>query len=590
MIKRNGHFRLNAIALALASVGNAWALTPADGTPDFTLYVPGSQANDPAFGFMVGTTNTNGAAIVNSVCEQNPSTSATNDDTVTSTHIYFQGGINDNYSAVYCWTNETLIPGLTTGVPGTSTGTGASVQHHTKLLISRRRLGASGVGLDAIAHGTHLTFLSGNDVTATVTTASSTSSACVFTTGTAAAYSSGGAYYPFNYNCPTPTDTYAASVATSDVTPDVFWASENVAYGTSAILPGQINNSRAIGGHVIGTPVTVQLRNALQYAEIQAGMLPSTCTVGNELAGCVPSLTKEQLSSIFSGTITDWTQFQVNVSQTLADVVAAGVSAGVAGLSSPLDTTVHICRREPGAGQQVAMLADIMQYPCLGTAAPALVTSSSFSDVQYATSLGAVDKCLTTFSSSTATGFFGTTNTGVPNPSPASTAHGNQWAISIQTTERNASLGSPYRFIAIDWALPTAEEAWLGHYRLVGDYAMSWNTTDANTVAVITAIANYSSLPTTISARNISLSNQKFGQAGYIALIDDLYTRGYTPPLSWQPPGSASPSANYLITPYSKLDNSLTPNACIIPYANSVSSGSVPLLNGNGDGNNLGGN
>ncbi|MDD4915425.1 MAG: hypothetical protein PHW13_10380 [Methylococcales bacterium] len=544
MQKNLTQFRLNAVALALLATSNAWALTPADGAPDLVLYIPGSQANDPAFGFPV-----NSATVANAVCENNWSASATNTDSPTTTHIYFEGGVNDNYSAVYCYTNNTLIPGLTTG-------TGSN--NHTKLLISRRRLGASGVGLDAVAHGTKLTYISPSDL-----------SSCTFGNGS---YSSGGATYQYNYNCSTVTSGISATAATSDVTPDVFSAIDNIATSTTAINAGQIANYVALGGHIIGTPVTLQLRNALQYAEIVTGMLPTSClttvtvsggstststnSVGNETAACVPSLSREQLVSIFSGQITDWTQFQVTSSETLADVVSAGISAGVGGLTTPRDTVVHVCRREPGAGQQVAMLADILQYPCLGGNAPRLVNNHAGSDVVYATSLGAVDKCLGDYNDGT-NNYFGTSNTTVSQQPPAtSVPHGNQWAISIQTTERNATNSAHYRFIAHDGYLPIGEEAALNHYRLVGDYALAWNTTDPNTVRALNAIAAYSALPSTIAARNGTLSNQSFGQAGYVALVDN----GYAPSPVWTP---SNP-----VTPYSKLDGNGNPNACVIPYAN----------------------
>jgi hypothetical protein len=547
MQKNLTNFRLNAVALALLASSSAWALTPADGTPDLVLYIPGSQANDPAFGFPV-----NGAAVANAVCEQSFSSSATNNDTVTSTHVYFQGGVNDNYSAIYCYTNDTIIQGILGAGYSLTSGTGSN--HRSKLLISRRRLGASGVGLDAVAHGTALTYLGPSNL-----------SSCTFVGSNS--YTSGGATYQFNYTCPSVTSGLSATAATSDVTPDVFYATDNIATGTTAILSSQINNSVAIGGHIIGTPVTLQLRNALQYAEIVTGMLPSSCltvtttttntnSVGNESAACVPSLSREQLASIFSGAITDWTQFQVTSTENLAQVVAAGITAGVAGLTTPRDTIVHFCRREPGAGQQVAMLSTVLQYPCLGSNAPSLANQYAGSNVVYATSLGAVDKCLTDFNSGT-NGYFGTTNTTVSQQPPAtSVPHGNQWAISTQTTERNATNGSPYRFIAHDGYLPTGLEASLNHYRLVGNYSLNWNTTDANSVTLLTAIATYSGLPSTIAARNGSLSNQTFGQAGYVALVDN----GFAPSAVWTP---SNP-----VTPYSRVDSTGTPNACVIPTAN----------------------
>jgi hypothetical protein len=559
MYKKNFLPRFYALALASAISGNVYALTPADGTPDLSLYIPGSQANDPAFGFLV-----NNTTVANAVCLDNalPSGGAT-----TTTHIYFHtlGGtpvaptINDNYSAIYCYTDNTKIPGLTGGV-GTT--------HKSKLWISRRRLGASFVGLDAVAHGKALTYLQGP-----------TSAGC---TAVNTSYSSGGATYQANYSCTT-VASGPATAATSDVTPDVF-VGANVTPGSLPINSAAINNVHAIGGHIVGIPVTLALRNALQYAESQAasGLIPSTCAVGDETAACVPSLTKEQLVSLFTGAITDWTQMVVvpaiglTPAQTLADVVANGVANGftaaagastytVGGvakiLTSPLDTTVHICRRENGAGQQVAVLANILQYPCLGSNSPVLAgyTNPALSDVQYATSLGAVDKCLGDYNDGT-NGWFGTTNPS-PYPAPPATTvpHGNQWALSIQSTERNATNAAKYRFIKINGALPTGEQVYLGHYPLVGNYAISWisgNNTAAQNAA-LNAITAYSKLPATIASRNGTLSNQTFGQAGYIALSDN----GFTPPLTWDPTNP--------VTPYSKLDSAGThPSACAIPIVN----------------------
>lgn len=530
--------RLNVVALALAISSNAWALTPADGTPDVSLYIPGSQANDPAFGFLV-----NSATVANAVCLDNANPTGT----ATTTHIYFQNGINDNYSAIYCYTDNTKIPGLTGGV-GTT--------HKSKIWISRRRLGASFVGLDAIDHGTTLTYL--KDPTTAVCTAANGS------------YASGGASYQYNYTCTTATAGIAASAATSDVTPDVF-TGDNATPGAANIDAALLDNIHALGGHIVGIPVTLALRNALQYAQKQtsSGLIPSSCAVGDETAACVPSLSKQQLVSLLTGAITDWTQFQVSSTQTLADVVAAGVTAGVAGLANPRDTTVHLCRRENGAGQQVAVLANVLQYPCLGGYSPKLADNTALSDVEYATSLGAVDKCLGDYNNGT-NGWFGTTNPSpYPNPPATSVPHGNQWAMSFQTTERNATNTANYRFIRIDGALPTGEQAYLGHYPLVGNYALSWKTgsVSANQHAALNAIAAYSKLPTTIASRNGTLSNQSFGQAGYIALVDN----GFTPPLTWDP---VNP-----VTPYSKtIGGALTyPGACAIPTANQSLGGTVQL-------------
>ncbi|BBL60601.1 hypothetical protein [Methylomonas koyamae] len=524
---------LIALGLALAATGSAWALTPADGAPQLSLYIPGSQSNDPAFGFMINNTTP-----ANALCLNDPNPTGTG----TTTHVYFHtkgansAATNDEYSAIYCYTDSTKIPGLTGGV---------APNNKTRLWISRRRLGASFVGLDAAANGTKLTYL--KDPTTAVCTAFNGS------------YSSGGASYQWNYSCTTATSGISATAATSDVTPDAFRGVDNVTPGKTDIDASTLDNRFALGGHIIGTPVTLKLRNALQYAQVQNGTLPASCTVGNETPACVPSLSKEILVSIFSGQLYDWSTLKVKAAgaeKTLPEVVADGVTAGVAGLSNPLDTAVHVCRRENGAGQQVALLSNILKSPCLGDSSPKLAEPGGFADIQYATSLGAVDRCLGDYNNGT-NGWFGTSNPApFPNPPATGVPHGNQWAIGIQTTERNASNSASYRFIKIDGALPTGEQVFLGHYPLVGEYALSWkNNVTANQDAALNALAIYSGLPSTIAARNSDLSNHSWGQAGYIALS----ANGHMPPATWDP---ANP-----VTPYTRALNG-TPDACAIPVVN----------------------
>ncbi len=526
--------RLCLAGLAATMACNAWALTPADGAPELSLYIPGSQANDPAFGFLV-----NNVSVANALCLDN----ANSTGTATTTHIYFytagaaSAAVNDQYSAIYCNTDTSKIPGLTGG-------TGPN--HTTRVWISRRRLGASFVGLDAAANGTPLTYLSGSDL-----------AGCSAFNGS---YASGGASYQWNYSCPTVTGGITATAATGDVTADAYHGSDNVTPGKADIDASLLDNKYAIAGHIIGIPVNLKLRNALQYAGIQSGSLPSTCTVADETATCQPSLSKEQLASVFSGQINDWSAFKVKVAgvvKSLDQVVADGVTAGVVGLSNPSDTTVHICRRENGAGQQVAVLANILQYPCLGDSAPSLANESSLSDVQYATSLGAVDKCLGDYNDGT-NGWFGTTNPApFPNPPATSTPHGNQWAISIQTTERNASRSAPYRFIKINGASPTGEQVYLGHYPLVGEYTLAWRTNaNANVNKALNAVVAYSSLPSVVAARNGGLSNHSWGQAGYIALS----MNNYAPSATW--------TATNPVTPYIKATSTGAPDACALPVVN----------------------
>ncbi|NJD08060.1 MAG: hypothetical protein FIA97_16430 [Methylococcaceae bacterium] len=513
--------RLVAVAAVLAgNSGSAWALLPSDGAPQLTLYIAGSQANDPNF--------------VPALCIAG------------SSHVYFgnNGTISNNdYWAAYCNTDASKIPGLTGGTQ--------------RLWISRRRLGASFIGLDGVANDKALTHLTDP-------------SACTVQSGT---FTSGGVTFNYDAHCPYPTTTVVPTAATADTTPDVY-KGENVPPASvgsfTPINPSVFTGGvRVLAGHIIGIPVTLQLRNALQFAQITGGSLTtdslgSQCLVGSEDKTCQPSLTKGDLVSLFSGTINDWStyywvnakpgnHYNVPVGQyNLFQLVTTHHGLAGADLHAPRDKFVHICRRENGAGQQVAMLANIFQSPCLGGNSTALGTNLTSPYIGYATSLGAVDSCLTDYNDGT-NGWLGKTNTGYPNPPATDVAHGDQWALSIQTTERNATQGSPYRFIRIDGALPTGEEVYLGHYHLVGEYSLSWkNTVSANQAAALTALANYSQLPGTVLARNNARSLHPWGQAGYVALANN----GFQADTSWSEGNPVSPWTH---------SASGTPNACAIP-------------------------
>lgn len=571
--------RISALALALAMSGSAWALKPSDGAPDLKIFIPGSQAHDPVFGFLVG-----GQTVANAICADNATTTGTG----TTTHIYFQGAtpVNDSYSAVYCLASPTKIKALLGNsanltTAGTYSGPAAAgdANAKVKVWISRRRLGASFVGLEAVTQNIPHEYLDYS------------SSGWNSTSGS---YSSGGTSFEYNYSWPsTPSNSIAATAATSDVSPDVYWAEDNVTPGSTPIDASSFHVEQ-IAGHIIGIPVTLKLYRALQFAGIQSGTLPSTCplpagldTVADGQA-CQPSLSRQQLVSLFSGTVADWTAVKVKVLAsppypltntalygTTTDLVTLASNAnGLApGVKAPHDNAIHICRRENGAGQQVAVLANILQYPCLGDNSPKIADVGGNVDALYATSLGAVDNCLKDLNDGT-NGYF---SAGNPNPTyfatgttvrhnpapyndyrdiPQNVAHGDQWGLSIQTTERNASRGTNYRFIKIDGASSTGEQVYLGHYPLVGEYAITWSESlGADYKTLISAIAAAGKQPDTVKNRNSGLSNHTFGQAGYIALS----MNGFTPTSAWD---STKP-----VTPYQRAVAGAG-NACAVPTVN----------------------
>ncbi|BBA35029.1 uncharacterized protein sS8_3086 [Methylocaldum marinum] len=490
-----------AAAVLVSGAEAAFALTPAAGAPEIYLYLPGSQANDRFFQPALCVSGTE--------------------------HVYFQNytpanpaaATNNDYWAVYCNTDGSKVAGLT----GTK-----------RIWISRRRIGASYVGIEATANGTLLDYLQ-----------DPASANCTAHNGT---FVSGGTSFPYNYSCGTVTGGIAATASIGDVTPDAFHGADNVPEGKPEIDASTIPNRYAIAGHVIGIPSTWKLRNALQYAQVLNGNLPSTCVSpgtavnytsnGIESLACMPSLTKQQLASLFSGGTSDWDAFNVNVGGTatsLSAVAARWVSLGgdPAYLTAPADTQVHLCRRENGAGQQVAMLANIMQNPCLGASSPALAQPGGFTDAVLATSLGAEDNCMTNFNAQ------------------------NKWALGIQTTERNVNYANKagYRFIKIDGAPPTLEQVYLGRYPLWSEYGIQWmdNVTTDERRALLALVA-YAQNPVNVAARNTNI-NHSFGKAGYVALSSN----GYAPDPVWNP--------NNPVTPYTRAASG-APDACTVPVIN----------------------
>ncbi|OAI21392.1 MULTISPECIES: hypothetical protein [Methylomonas] len=629
--------RLTQLSLAISLVfsGGAQALLPTDGTPDISLYLPGSQANDPVLGFPVAN------SVIDSICADKANIAGT------TTHVYFQAlsseadsaAKNDSYSGIYCLTSTAKLASiLGTGAASTLTTAGSYVVDAThpapatapyntaatkiKVWISRRRLGASAVGLSAASTNSPLGFIKDPSNCGTTTSTSGSFS-----------YTSGGTTFQYNFAChltpDDPLDTFNVALptgATGDVTPDVMGAEDNTVPNTTPIDYNLFTTRRTVAGHIIGTPVTLKLYQALQLAGIVSGSLPSDCglagqgvtpitaNASGENAACQPSLTKAQVASIFSGAVADWTALKVKLPTPattgftptdtdavadnvidLPELVAQAKAAGFAGtgtdspvvgtgdklLDIPLDTTVHVCRRENGAGQQVAVMANILQYPCLDNHGPRIAdTGSSNADFMYATSLGAVDSCLNDLNNGSNTYFSGTNswNGTVSSPAvrhnpapyndyrdiPQNVAHGNQWGISIQTTERNASRGSNYRFIKIDGASPTGKEVAQNRYPLVGEYTFSWRgayntsnlgTSKGNDVNKLqNGLVKVGQLAATVAARNTSLSNHGWGQAGYVALSANV-----APPAGWDP---ANP-----VSPYVR-QTAGQPDACALPVLN----------------------
>jgi ABC-type phosphate transport system substrate-binding protein len=152
-----------------------------------------------------------------------------------------------------------------------------------------------------------------------------------------------------NHSALTFIDVFAADPLTGTVSavPDIGVSDEEPALLVAAgATSGDSTKLNSYGLNVVtfGVPVTLGLRNALQQAQIAAGKLPSSCTVGNESEACMPSLSKNQIASIFSGNMVDWSEI---------------------GLTNPSgDNTVYVARRVFSSGTQTGSRAYFLNDPC----------------------------------------------------------------------------------------------------------------------------------------------------------------------------------------------------------------------------------
>ncbi len=277
----------------------------------------------------------------------------------------------------------------------------------------------------------------------------------------------------------------------SDVEPALF-VGPNVPAGFSAVSKTVLDNLPNVvstRGGVFGVIVNDKLYAALQRAQNK--------TVGDFTDAHMPSLSKQQIAGLMAvGGMTDWTQLKVGGLTTALTAVP--------GVTAPADSFVHICRRVPGSGTQAQFQAKFLANPCV---AGGLVAAAD-SDVDFGPIVtqgegsGDVETCMN-------------------NEEVA----GN-WAIGIQSTEKNATHAKNYRFIKVDGVAPTVDNAKSNKYFDWAEETMQWRKTvsysDSRVPTILSALAKQSGKPSIINTINASF-NHSFGKGGYMS----LNTNGY---------------------------------------------------------------
>lgn len=461
--------KLKTLALAVAAVAaaqGAAALTPADiGTADFRLFIGGATAQDPSL-----------KAYMQNVCVGNGS------DLITMSNGTSAPG--NAQSAYFCTLDVAEVPGVSD-----TNGDGV-----VRALVYKRASGGSAYGVGPVLNP------AATDAVARLDTSSCPAAPIVV----------GGSHWQCTG---TVNDTPEAGI--SDVEPSLFTGPNLLvnlpeapqtsgAPGTVSLVEDGGYSAFSFGATTFGIQVTKQLRDELQNAQ---GLI-----VGSETEANMPSLSKDQIASIFGGSVPTWDKFRVGSSNLVAGAIAP-----------PTNTKINICRRSPGSGTQAQLNALFFNSPCHGAAgAPLRDNTATTWRIANAQNAGGTVRH----------DYIGTTTglTGVPSGAPA--VHENQgsgdvercmqllnsstvtrWGIGINSLERGAGGSKDYlRFIKIDGVAPTLQNVAENKYFDWAGATIQWRTApyagginnvpNANQLALLQSIRDTAITPADVDVAN----------------------------------------------------------------------------------------
>ena len=324
----------------------------------------------------------------------------------------------------------------------------------------------------------------------------------------------------------------------SDVNPELF-TGENTPSGFTPVNANDVKAKLVVkpaAALVFGIPVTTDLRDALQVLQFGTA---SNCAQGpdgtvtapnttRETEACMPSLSRNEVATLMTGQIQTWGQFS-HGGKSITD--PANYAGATPAINIPADTKVTICRRTNGSGTQAQMSANFLRYPCSSAAmkpAHNSVFGSFIGPVVLENSgSGDVNKCLDDFNNGTNNGKnieFGT-GTALANNSGLI----KRWALGLQSLEKNADLSLGYRFVKIDGAAPTLQNAANGTYLdWVEQSFQTRKTTAGAKLALFNQIVNQAATPAFLGTLDAAKFNYPFGQSGFLAVSTNGHTPTYT--------------------------------------------------------------
>lgn len=481
---------LSALAVGMAmNAGGSFALPP--GAPDIEITLSGATAQDNNIGELF-----KDLCVAGSLDEYRDGPT---------------GSAGGNHRAYFCNLDTSKVTGLSTTTPkvlfhktSTSKATGTSI-------------GGSGIGVNPVLLKQNVDVMGINN-------------------GNCVAPVAGESYYRCRITQPGDVVAQVPDAGVSDVNPELFVGS-NTPAGVAPVDAAKVAKSMTVvsgGALVFNTPVTLELRNALQRAQIAAGELASDCE-GKETENCMPSLNKQLVASLMTGQVGKWDSVYV-AGKPLTDYAGNSIT----------DQKVHICRRTDGSGTQATINAKFLNSPCTPGALEPAATSNDFEGpiVKLNAGSGDVEKCLVDFNSGT-------------NTSGQNGGSTKAFAIGVQSTEKNPKNTLAYRFIKIGGVSPTLQNAAAGRYPITAEVTYQWLKSGGPTgdkAKIISRVATDAGKPSIIAANNKGYA-YSWGQGGYLAVS----TAG------WTPAASGQFDINNPVTPYTHAPAGASLDNCRIP-------------------------
>jgi hypothetical protein len=347
-----------------------------------------------------------------------------------------------NQAFYFCTANPTQVPGLA----------------KANMVVYKSGVGGSGNGIDPVANHATLAFM---DVATLSTSLHCTGSTAVPAVPPVAPDTIGLPAYT-NWACAaSPIVNTNTQLGFSDVEPNQF---VNTGIASSASLSKlSINPINAL---TFGVPVTLGLRNALQTAQ---GLIS-----GSEREDQMPSLSRTQITGIYTGSITTW---------------------DLLGLNNVTDNQIYIARRANSSGTQTSSRIFFLNDPCSPGMSSYVTNPANTNSANCSAAMGVAQ-----------TVFEGSGSGDVVNCLNGHDSQG-RWAVGVLSVEFFSGTNGTtdnYRHVKVEGFAPTVYNVMQGRYPFWMEATMQFRNVAPNALAgdnlafANAAAAKLADLPTVI--------------------------------------------------------------------------------------------